>query len=151
MCRQYLLGREGHERFWCGFCQRLVSQEKALQNAWDARFKHIGDHFDKEGKYGGDWVCIEENKAKRYIVPPSQEEGKGKARRNSSRKQEHEEEADLSEFDPTTEMQAGGGTGFAGMEPYNGDFEYLSVSQGRKRKHSAVDADADGESDYEIS
>lgn len=150
-CRKYLLGREGHERFWCGFCQRLVSQEKALQNAWDARFKHIGDHFDKEGRDGGDWVCIEENKAKKYIVPPQQEEGKAKERRGSARKEENEEEADLPEFNPTTEVPAGGRNGLLDVEQYDGGFGYLGAVQGRKRKHSAVDADADGESDYEMS
>lgn len=145
-CRRYLLGREGHERFWCGFCQRLVSQEKALQNAWDARFKHIGDHFDKEGRDSGDWVCVEENKAKKYILPPQGVNGEdGGKRRNGkmSEKREAEEEPDLPDFLP-------GEGGFVVPDVtggYGGAFGYLG---GGKRKQMGVDVDAEGESDYDM-
>ncbi|KAF2172480.1 hypothetical protein M409DRAFT_50172 [Zasmidium cellare ATCC 36951] len=144
-CKRYLLGREGHERFWCGFCQRLVSQEKALQNAWDARFKHIGDHFDKEGKDSGDWVCIEENKAKRFIVPVEDGKGNGKRRGSYRKDGEQEEEAELPVFNPT------GGSGFGGMGEYERGFVgFVGERQGLKRKCSAMELDADGESDYEM-
>lgn len=67
-CREMHLGREGHHHFWCGFCDRLIEQAGGIQpGAWDVRFKHIGDHFDKDNFNIDDWVDIEKNKKKRLI------------------------------------------------------------------------------------
>ncbi|EME50190.1 hypothetical protein DOTSEDRAFT_68902 [Dothistroma septosporum NZE10] len=75
ICASSHLGREGHRHFWCGFCRRLVKQGglepfgtgagNGAGNAWDARFKHIGDHFDKDNMDSLDWVCVEEGRRKR--------------------------------------------------------------------------------------
>jgi hypothetical protein len=43
------LGEEAVGRFWCGFCQDIVSQES--QSGCDPkemRMQHIGDHYDKD-------------------------------------------------------------------------------------------------------
>lgn len=75
---RYHLGPEGHVNFWCGFCKKLIPQPPDAPNASENRFKHIGDHFDHDKFVIDDWVCIEENKAKRYIT---QEEKKASRRR----------------------------------------------------------------------
>ena len=67
-CRDMHLGREGHHHYWCGFCNKLIEQEEGIQpGAWDVRFKHIGDHFDKHNLNIDDWVDIEKNKKKKFI------------------------------------------------------------------------------------
>lgn len=67
-CHDMHLGREGHHHFWCGFCNKLIEQEEGFQpGAWDVRFKHIGDHFDKEGLNIDDWIDIEQNRRKKLI------------------------------------------------------------------------------------
>ena len=50
LCEGMHLGKEAVGRFWCGFCQDIVSQEP--QSGYDPkeiRMQHIGDHYDKEG------------------------------------------------------------------------------------------------------
>ena len=80
-CREMHLGREGHHHFWCGFCNNLIRQAEGIQPwAWDVRFKHIGDHFDKEGLSIDDWIDIEKNRKKKLI---DSEENSRKASTNS--------------------------------------------------------------------
>lgn len=68
-CKSMHLGREGHHHFWCGFCDGLIKQpNNGQQGAWDVRFKHIGDHFDKENKHIENWIDVEENKKKGLIT-----------------------------------------------------------------------------------
>lgn len=72
-CRNMHLGREGHHHFWCGFCNKLIQQSEGIQpGAWDVRFKHIGDHFDKDNMSIDDWVDIEKNRKKRLIANENQ-------------------------------------------------------------------------------
>lgn len=70
------LGRSGNKHFWCGFCQKLIRQPTLHEDvspdaltlgAWERRFQHIGDHFDKNGCDIGDWVCIERNQPLRLF------------------------------------------------------------------------------------
>ncbi|KAI9694344.1 MAG: hypothetical protein M1820_008992 [Bogoriella megaspora] len=58
------IGRNGQGRFWCGFCNDVIKLEQRGIDAWDERFKHIGDHFNKEERNIGDWICLETNKPK---------------------------------------------------------------------------------------
>lgn len=125
-----------------------MRQDNPEPNAWDARFQHIGDHFDKEGKDSRDWVCIEQNKPKRYILQGDGGEGK---RKGSSRMGEprEEEDCDLSQFN----FDGVGMNGFGGVSGYMGGYGngyYMSADGGLKRKHSNADADAEGVSDDEI-
>ena len=64
---QMHLGREGHHSFWCGFCNRLVAQDKSTHPAWEERFKHIGDHYDRENRHIDDWICVQENRRRGTI------------------------------------------------------------------------------------
>ena len=121
-CRNMHLGREGHHHFWCGFCDQLIAQ--AGPGAWDVRFKHIGDHFDKENRSIDDWVDIETNKKKKLIE--TEEEG-----RNADLKSRIDDDSDLGED----------GIPFV-PNPYRGQI-------GRFRRIANEDVDADGVSDDE--
>lgn len=69
ICARSHLGREAHHHFWCGFCNTLIAQQENMQHpAWDMRFKHIGDHFDKDNRHINDWIDIEMNK-KKCLIP----------------------------------------------------------------------------------
>lgn len=37
------------ERFWCGFCRKLVNLERKGLETWSERFDYIGDCFEKDG------------------------------------------------------------------------------------------------------
>jgi len=61
------IGRNGQERFWCGFCNKLVELKKKGLEAWTERFDHIDDHY--MGRTGDvrriqDWVPMDGNKPK---------------------------------------------------------------------------------------
>lgn len=60
--------RIGCDKFWCGFCEAIVSQHDSTTDGQEFRIKHIGDHFDKDGLHIENWICIEQNKAKKYIT-----------------------------------------------------------------------------------
>lgn len=53
------LGREGHGRFWCGFCNAIVAVDHSSggKHPRELRFEHIGDHFDKEDRRISDYLC----------------------------------------------------------------------------------------------
>lgn len=63
-CRERHIGRNGQGRFWCGFCKNILKLDQRGIEAWDERFKHIGDHFNKENCDIKDWLCLESNKLK---------------------------------------------------------------------------------------
>ncbi|KAI9756247.1 MAG: hypothetical protein M1835_000767, partial [Candelina submexicana] len=51
------IGRNGQSRFWCGFCRSIVCLERKGLEAWDEKFDHIGDHFNK-GLRIDKWVPV---------------------------------------------------------------------------------------------
>ena len=56
------LGRQGQERFWCGFCCDVIENHAQAQgkDSFTARCDHIGAHIDsKGGRHIKDWVCVE--------------------------------------------------------------------------------------------
>ncbi|KAI9657593.1 MAG: hypothetical protein M1821_002769 [Bathelium mastoideum] len=63
-CSERHIGRNGQGRFWCGFCKTVLKLEQRGIEAWDERFKHIGDHFNKDCYDIKDWLCLETNKPK---------------------------------------------------------------------------------------
>ena len=67
MADAFHLGHGGSHHFWCGFCDQLIALEASEISECDQRYKHIGDHFDKEYREIGDWIDVEENKKKRYL------------------------------------------------------------------------------------
>ncbi|PQE33012.1 C2H2 type zinc finger domain protein [Rutstroemia sp. NJR-2017a WRK4] len=60
------IGRNSQERFWCGFCKKLVELKKKSLEAWAERFDHIDDHFmgrkDFPAQSIQDWVPINSDK-----------------------------------------------------------------------------------------
>ncbi|EXJ88347.1 hypothetical protein A1O1_05277 [Capronia coronata CBS 617.96] len=45
---------EGH--YWCGFCNKIMRQNKHGVEAVNARFNHIGDHFSKHKMAAKTWI-----------------------------------------------------------------------------------------------
>ena len=39
------VGRNGQDRFWCGFCRKLIELESRGVDAWNERHDHIERHF----------------------------------------------------------------------------------------------------------
>lgn len=62
------IGRNGQERFWCGFCNKLVELRKKGLEAWTERFDHIDDHFMGRHNFPKqsiqDWIPVDSDKPK---------------------------------------------------------------------------------------
>ncbi|KAI9713328.1 MAG: hypothetical protein M1812_006687 [Candelaria pacifica] len=41
------IGRNGQSQFWCGFCREIVCLERKGLEAWDEKFDHVGEHFNR--------------------------------------------------------------------------------------------------------
>ena len=81
-CERWHLQANAHSCYWCGFCNDLQRQDGTeIQNAMEARYKHIGDHYDKGDFSVEDWVCVETNRAKRC----SSRKGRAKRQTRMSR------------------------------------------------------------------
>ena len=99
------MGRQGNYHFWCGFCNELValSQDDCIEHgAWELRFRHIGEHFDKKGKDIGEWVCVEANLPLKLVREFARSEGNLRRESVSGRnggvgeeEEEEEEDSDL--------------------------------------------------------
>ena len=134
------LGREGYNFFWCGFCNDLKPQPDELHGAWDWRFKHIGDHYDKDGYRVADWICLEANRRKGDLEGGKAEEGgkwKGRVGKGSGDMGalEEEEDSDLGEDGiPLVEEMDGWNKCFnvPGVEAQGGAFQ-SRVSNKRRR------------------
>lgn len=124
------IGGVRHPRFWCGFCNDHVSRGKTVYHSKvDARFQHIGDHYDKNKMTIDDWVDIEEGKQRRFIA--------------SSRRNNQDDEASSGEMsdlagsgitEPTATVFQGGRTG---------------IRRNARAMQQDIDDDAEGESDHE--
>jgi hypothetical protein len=54
------LGEEGVGRFWCSFCQDIVSQEPHRgYDHKEMRMQHIGDHYDKDDNFVAEQVALQ--------------------------------------------------------------------------------------------
>jgi hypothetical protein len=62
--RERHIGRNGQGRFWCGFCKDVIKLSRRGIEAWDERFQHIGEHFNRDQYQIKDWLCLESNKPK---------------------------------------------------------------------------------------
>ncbi|KAF1911561.1 hypothetical protein BDU57DRAFT_506857 [Ampelomyces quisqualis] len=67
-CKRGRIGKNCQGQFWCGFHEQIVALKEKRNKAWDERFDHIAFHFEKEGRGVEEWVCVEENKAKRELL-----------------------------------------------------------------------------------
>jgi len=63
-CDAMRLGANAAHGFWCGYCGIIHQKPEDLHNALEARFQHIGDHYDKQERRIEDWICVETNKPK---------------------------------------------------------------------------------------
>jgi hypothetical protein len=64
LCR---MGRNARERFWCGFCTKLIDLKARGTDAWTERFSHIDDHFMGHGlaRQGiQDWFLVDRARPK---------------------------------------------------------------------------------------
>lgn len=60
LCENMHLGEEGVGRFWCGFCQDIVSQEPHRgYDHKEMRMQHIGDHYDKDDSFVAEQVALQ--------------------------------------------------------------------------------------------
>ncbi|PGH17057.1 hypothetical protein AJ79_01441 [Helicocarpus griseus UAMH5409] len=50
-----VIGRNGQRQTWCGFCRKLVPLQKEGLEAWEERFNHFEEHFQK-GQVIGNWL-----------------------------------------------------------------------------------------------
>ncbi|KAF2035962.1 hypothetical protein EK21DRAFT_43742, partial [Setomelanomma holmii] len=79
------IGKNCQQQFWCGFCNNIIRLDEKRNAAWDERFDHIAQHFEKEKRSIEEWVCAEENKTKkellkdmdRYVFDDEDERGAG--------------------------------------------------------------------------
>ncbi|KAL8811456.1 MAG: hypothetical protein Q9200_001776 [Gallowayella weberi] len=58
-CKRHRIGRNGQDRFWCGFCQEIVELKTKGLEAWEERFGHIDDLHYKKGQTIFDWVPLD--------------------------------------------------------------------------------------------
>lgn len=74
LVKEYRLGNEGNDQYWCGFCAHsIVVESKDALDAWTARLDHIGRHFDTDGKHIRDWICVKHHKPKKDLDPEEME------------------------------------------------------------------------------
>ncbi|KAI7210530.1 hypothetical protein KC333_g8176 [Hortaea werneckii] len=137
------IGREAHHYYWCGFCDRLVAPVKDASNAWEDRFRHVGDHYDKENKHVDDWICVQANRRKGDISKPDRRKGKG----SSNVKDDLDSDVDLGDAgipNASPFSTDGGIVGFTPPSP-------TQVRQPNKRQRIDEDTDIDAEhvSDHE--
>lgn len=62
------IGKNCQGTFWCGLCKDVVPLKERRNAAWDERFDHIARHFEKERRSIDDWICAEENRAKKELL-----------------------------------------------------------------------------------
>lgn len=143
------LGREGHKNFWCGFCDKLIpqpdsSQQDSIQtSAWVLRFKHIGDHFDKENGHINDWVCIEHNKKKGFITMQDKKKAKSRFRDGKAA-----DDSDLPDDGIPAKYVPKDSPTFASNSFEAKRSPDMGMQASIKRKYEEIDdADADGVSD----
>ncbi|KAI7153426.1 hypothetical protein KC316_g10618, partial [Hortaea werneckii] len=126
------IGREAHHYYWCGFCDRLIAPVKGASNAWEDRFRHVGDHYDKENKHVDDWICVQANRRKGDISKPDRRKGKG----SSVVKDDLDSDVDLGDAGIPNASPVSTNRSLVGFIP-------PSIAQARKpNKRQRIDEDA---------
>ena len=75
-CKLRRIGRNGHNGFWCGFCQNVIRVEKKNHEVFDERFTHIDSwHYDK-GQRVEDWFPMDGELPKGLLSAPAEESEK---------------------------------------------------------------------------
>lgn len=104
------IGKNYQVQFWCGFCCEIKPLNEKRNAAWDERFNHIADHFDKEKKSIDEWVCVEKNRTKKELEKEKEEEEEDERKKNQLESDERTGDADaVGEIDdsppPDAEMK----------------------------------------------
>ncbi|KAI7196774.1 hypothetical protein KC363_g627 [Hortaea werneckii] len=132
------IGREAHHYYWCGFCDQLIAPVKEAPNAWEDRFRHVGDHYDKENKHVDDWICVQANRRKGDISRPDRRKG----RSSSELKDDLDSDVDLDD------------AGNLGASPVStdgirvGSTPPYKVQAQRPSKRQRMDEDADIDAEH---
>ena len=75
-CKLRRIGRNGHNGFWCGFCQNVIMVEKKNHEAFDERFTHIDSKHFEMGARVEDWFPMEGELPKGLLSAPAEESEK---------------------------------------------------------------------------
>jgi len=60
LCEDMHLGSNSADRFWCGFCKDIVSQEPRIGRTFkERRMLHMGDHYDKDDFSIAEYVFLQ--------------------------------------------------------------------------------------------
>ena len=122
------LGAKAHRRYFCGFCNSLIPQNPTdFLNAAEARYKHIGDHYDQDSRHVNDWICSEANKAKGLLSAEERKRAKASSSSSAARpswrvvSEDEDEDSDLGESGIPLLLppQARGGVGLGAAFPYS--------------------------------
>ena len=140
---QMRLGNDAHNRYWCGFCNDIIPQNIAeMQSAAEARFKHIGDHYDKDERDFRDWICVEKNQTKGELSAVAKR--KAQYRQGTARTDDEEsfaEDALRSPLRPRhTEL---GSSAMASRDADMVGHSALATSNHKRRRLSHPDDDAE--------
>lgn len=55
------VGRNGQDKFWCGFCIKLIKLESHGLDAWEERGDHLEEHFRSGKRVVGSWVPLDKD------------------------------------------------------------------------------------------
>ncbi|KAI6826362.1 hypothetical protein KC332_g8743 [Hortaea werneckii] len=138
------IGREAHHFYWCGFCDRLIAPVKEAPNAWEDRFRHVGDHYDKENKHVDDWICVQANRRKGDISKPDRRKGKG----SSEVKNDLDSDVDLEDAGIPNASPVSTDGSVVGFTPPSSRSQVRKPNK-RQRIDEGVDVDAEHVSDHE--
>ncbi|RMZ35236.1 hypothetical protein D0859_00620 [Hortaea werneckii] len=118
-------------------------QRLEAPNAWEDRFRHVGDHYDKENKHVDDWICVQANRRKGEISRPDRRKG----RSSSELKDNLDSDVDLDDAGNLGASPVStDGTIVGSTPPYK-----VQAQRPSKRQRMEEDADIDAEhvSDHE--
>ncbi|KAK3675558.1 hypothetical protein LTR78_004642 [Recurvomyces mirabilis] len=150
------IGANAHDKYWCGFCGCLIKQESTSMhhNNLEARYKHIGDHFDKD-RHIEDWICVEARRLKGGLAAEHRHKT-----RTHGRSKYHEDDSDPGDSGipnqrGQTALAATSSSSWQALDPAiatTRDPAY-TCHNGKRRRTSVPDYDlddADGVSDEEF-
>ncbi|KAL8736082.1 MAG: hypothetical protein Q9181_002568 [Wetmoreana brouardii] len=86
-CQRNRIGRNGQNRFWCGFCRQLIELKAKGLDAWEERFNHIDNLHYKQGRTIYEWVHMDKD-------VPEEVLGRDEDRESGSRENDDEEHTD---------------------------------------------------------
>ncbi|KAK0317039.1 hypothetical protein LTR82_011908 [Friedmanniomyces endolithicus] len=148
------LGAKAHRRYFCGFCNSLIPQNPTdFLNAAEARYKHIGDHYDQDSRHVNDWICSEANKAKGLLSAEERKRAKASSSSSSSARpswrivsEDEDEDSDLGESGIPLLLppEGRGGGGLGAAFPYS-PAVYGAAQGGKLGKRRRMSSDFVGD------